>query len=408
MPLLRQGMSLRETFFIGAAALALPYSTEAAGQITQINLTTDSNAFLTSQGLAPAANQDSHLINPWGMSFGPTTPFWISDQGTNVATLYTGNGTPAPQPPLIVSIPTTAGGPQGPTGQVFAGGSGFTLGTGTATFVFANLNGTISAWNPASGTNAQVVVPNSPPAPGAPPTTVYTGLALGSVGSSNFLYAANNAANRIDVFNQSFAPTTLAGSFVDPNLPAGLAPFNIANIGGRLFVTYATPGPDADEAEPGTGLVDIFNTDGTFAGRFATGSLSGGTNGNLLSPWGVALAPNGFDGFAGDILIGNFSDELGLINIFDPSGSYLGALTVDGTTFNMPYLWALGSRTGGPNVNTSSIYFTAGIGDELHGLFAELRPVPEPSTWAMMLVGFGAIGLTFRRRPKLKAALPNA
>lgn len=397
MRLFKRGTLLSRTIFIAATAIALPYSTQAAADITQINLTTDSNAFLTSQNLAPAAHEDSHLINPWGMSFGPTTPFWISDQGTNVATLYTGTGTPTGGP-LVVSIPTTAGGPQGPTGQVFVGGSGFTLGAGTAAFVFANLNGTISAWNPASGTAAQVMVPNAPPPPGSPPSTVYTGLASGSVGSSNFLYAANNAANRIDVFNQSFALTTLAGTFVDPNLPAGVAPFNVVNIGGQLFVTYATPGPDADEAALGTGLVDIFNTDGTFVSRFATGTAFGGSNANLLSPWGVVVAPDGFDGLAGDILIGNFSDEHGLINIFGPSGTYLGPLSVDGTTFNMPYLWALASRTGGPNVNTSSIYFTSGIGDEMHGLFAELRPVPEPSTWSMMLLGFGAIGLAFRRR----------
>jgi len=397
--------AFRPALLAAGAIFALFSSTAAFCQIAQINLTTDSNAFLTSQGLAPAAHQDPNLINPWGMSFGPTTPFWISDQGTNRATLYNGDGSIVS---LVVSIPTTGGGPQGPTGQVFAGGSGFTLGAGTAAFVFANLNGTVSAWNPASGTTAQVMVPNAPPAPGTPPTTVYTGLALGSNGS-NYLFAANNAAGRIDVFDQNFAPVTLgsgafAGTFTDPNLPSGLAPFNVTNINGQLFVTYAAGGPDADEQDLGTGVVDVFSTNGNLIARFATGSLSGGTNANLVSPWGVALAPTGFDGFGGDILIGNFSDEHGLINIFDPAGNYLGPLAVDGATFNMPYLWALGSRTGGPNVNTNSIYFTAGIGDELHGLFAELRPVPEPSTWSMMLLGFGAIGLTFRRRAKLSTA----
>jgi uncharacterized protein (TIGR03118 family) len=223
---------------------------------------------------------------------------------------------------------------------------------------------------------------------------------LGSSGGSNFLYAANNAAGTVDVFDQNFNPVSLgSGAFTDPNLPSGLSPFNVVNVGGQLFVTYAAGGPDADEQALGTGAVDIFSTDGTLVGRFATG-------GNLLSPWGVAQAPSGFDSLGGDILIGNFSDENGFINIFDPSGDYLGMLTMGGDPFNMPYLWALGFRTGGAGVDPNSLYITAGIGDEEHGLFAQLLPVPEPSTWAMMLAGFGAIGLSFRARARPKAAAP--
>jgi uncharacterized protein (TIGR03118 family) len=390
MRLRNKGTPVRTALLAGAAALAFSFSTDAAAQIAQqINLTTDDNSFLISQGFAPAANVDPHLINPWGMSYSATSPFWISNQGDGTSTLYTGTG--APQA-LVVTIPSPSGPPSGPTGQAFVGGSGFALDNngGNAVFVFANLDGSISAWNGAQGTTAAVQVDV--------PDAVYTGLAAGSSGGSNFLYAANNAAGTVDVFNQSFDQVNLgANAFTDPNLPAGLSPFNVVNIGGQLFVTYAAGGADADEQDLGTGAVDIFSTDGTLIGRFATG-------GNLLSPWGVAQAPSGFDSLGGDILIGNFSDESGFINIFDPNGNYLGMLTMDGEAFNMPYLWALGFRTGGVGVDPNSLYFTAGIGDEEHGLFGQLRPVPEPSTWAMMLAGFGAIGLAFRRRPKAALA----
>ncbi|WP_344698785.1 TIGR03118 family protein [Sphingomonas limnosediminicola] len=354
--------------------------------VHEINLTTDDAAFLASQGLSPAAFVDPNLRNPWGMSFGPTSPFWISNEAAGNTTLYTGAG--APQP-LVVTIPNASPPPAGPTGQAFVGGSGFNLpGGGTAVFAFANLDGSISAWNAALGTTANVQrdVPDA----------VYTGLATGSSGGSNYLYAANNAAGRVDVFDQNFQLTSLPGTFQDPSLPSGLTPFNVVNVGGLLFVTYATPGPGADEAALGTGAVDIFNTDGTFVSRFATG-------GNLLSPWGVAKAPDTWGAFSNAILVGNFSDEDGFINAFANDGSYLGMLTTDSGAFNMPYLWALGFRTGGPGVDTNALYFTAGIGDEEHGLFAELLPVPEPSTWLMMLLGFGLIGLSFRRGSYLES-----
>ncbi|GAA3894610.1 TIGR03118 family protein [Sphingomonas limnosediminicola] len=387
MRLSTQGTPLRATLCAAACVFSMSFPTQVRAQMVhEINLTTDDAAFLASQGLSPAAFVDPNLRNPWGMSFGPTSPFWISNEAAGNTTLYTGAG--APQP-LVVTIPNASPPPAGPTGQAFVGGSGFNLpGGGTAVFAFANLDGSISAWNAALGTTANVQrdVPDA----------VYTGLATGSSGGSNYLYAANNAAGRVDVFDQNFQLTSLPGTFQDPSLPSGLTPFNVVNVGGLLFVTYATPGPGADEAALGTGAVDIFNTDGTFVSRFATG-------GNLLSPWGVAKAPDTWGAFSNAILVGNFSDEDGFINAFANDGSYLGMLTTDSGAFNMPYLWALGFRTGGPGVDTNALYFTAGIGDEEHGLFAELLPVPEPSTWLMMLLGFGLIGLSFRRGSYLES-----
>jgi uncharacterized protein (TIGR03118 family) len=387
---------LRTAVSGAAFALALSCSTQAFCQtVSQINLTTDDQAFLVSQGFAPAANVDPRLINPWGMSFSSTSPFWISDQGMGLSTLYNSAG--APQA-LVVAIPGSATGPSGPTGQVFNATSGFQLTPGNpARFIFANLDGTISGWNPAVAPTDAIVAATTIGA-------VYTGLASGSSASGNFLYAANNAAGTIDVFDQNFQPTSLLGGFVDPNLPAGLAPFNVANIGGTLYVTYATPGPTADEAALGTGVVDRFSLDGVFLDRFVTGDVSN----NVLSPWGVVQAPDSFGAFANAILIGNFAEEDGFINAFASDGTYLGMLMEGSDPFNVPYLWALETRASGSGFDSSAVFFTAGIGDEEHGLFGQLNSVPEPASWAMMLMGFGAVGLAMRRRKRTELTFRRA
>jgi uncharacterized protein (TIGR03118 family) len=381
---------LRSFLLATAFVFALPCSTEALSQaVAQINLTTDDQGFLTSQGFTQAANVDPNLINPWGMSFSTTSPFWVSDQATGVSTLYNSSGAPAP---LVVTIPGSATGPSGPTGQVFNSVGGFQLSNGSnAIFLFANLNGTISGWNGGLGTNAQVVA-------GTPGEAVYTGLAIGSSGGDGFLYAANNSAGRIDVFDANFQPAALAGSFQDPNLPAGLAPFNVVNIGGTLYVTYTTPGPDADEAPLGTGIVDRFDLNGEFLDRFVTGSVEN----NVLSPWGVVQAPDSWGALANAILIGNFAEEDGFINAFaSGDGAYLGMLMLGPDPFNVPYLWSLATRSDGSGFDPNAVFFTAGIGDEEHGLFGQLNPVPEPGTWGMMLLGFGAVGFVIRRHRKM-------
>ena len=181
-----------------------------------------------------AANTDPNLKNPWGVSFSGTSPFWTSDQGTGFATLYNNAGVPQG---LVVTIPGGAAPPTGPTGQVFSNiGGQFLVGAAPATFIFDNLNGTISGWNPAAGTSAV----NRASTAGA----IYTGLAQATNSIGTFLYAANSApGGGINVFSSTWAPTTLSGNFTDPNLPAGLVPFNIQNIAGNLYVTYASLGP---------------------------------------------------------------------------------------------------------------------------------------------------------------------
>jgi uncharacterized protein (TIGR03118 family) len=297
---------------------------------------------------------DPNLVNPWGMSAGPATPVWVADNGTDVSTLYSG----AIHHSIPVTLPLVVGIPGGaPTGTVFNPTSGFTLMNGApARFIFDSEAGTITAWN--GGTQAQTVHTT----PGA----IYKGLALASEGNATLLYAANFHAGTIDVFNDTFAPTTVPGGFVDANLPAGFAPFNVQEIAGRLVVAYAKQDAEAEDEVAGAGLgyVDVFDTSGHLIKRLIS-------QGNLNAPWGLALAPRHFGPFSGDLLVGNFGD--GAINAYDPrTGSFEGTLTNrDGNPIAIDGLWAL--RFGNGVIGTpQTLLFTAGIADEEHGLFGEI------------------------------------
>jgi uncharacterized protein (TIGR03118 family) len=328
-----------------------------------------------------AAVTDPNLVDPWGMSFTATSPFWLSDNVTNLATLYT--GTPAINS-TVVSVPG------GPTGQVNNGNTAaFVLSDSkAANFIFATQAGTILGWNSSIGTTAATEYTNS--------AASYTGLAIGTSSGSSYLYAANgNGSGSIDVFNSSFQKVTLNGAFADPNLPAGYVPYNIQLIGSQLYVTYVIY--DSMGNETPSGIVDIFNTDGTFVERFAS-------NGPLDAPWGITQAPSTFGTFGGDILIGNFLN--GEINAFDPvTGAYLGALDGgNGQPIADPGLWALDFRTGGTGDNPNALYFTAGINDETDGLFGEITATPEPAP--LVLVGTALLAMALiplKRRKGLSA-----
>ncbi len=318
-----------------------------------------------------AAHQDGNLVNPWGIVAGPTTPFWISDNGSGLSTLYNGSGTAVP---LVVTIPPAGGG--APTGVVFNSGTSF----GGSHFIFATENGTIAAWS--SGTSAVAEVPSSV-------GSVYKGLAIGNNGSGNLLYATNFGNDRIDVFDGNFNLTTVPGGFQDSNIPAGFAPFNIENINGNLYVTYAmqdTAHHD-DVAGPGNGFVDVFDTNGHLLQRLSA-------HGALNSPWGLALAPSAFGAFSGDLLIGNFGD--GTINAYDPNnGNFLGSLDdASGSPIGIGGLWGLSFGNGAQGEGLDTLYFTAGIPGpdaiEDHGLFGSLAPVPEPKP--VFLLGFVGLG----------------
>jgi uncharacterized protein (TIGR03118 family) len=339
---------------------------------------------------------DPNLQNSWGISHSSTSPFWISNQITNTATLYTVTGSTnvtkaSPNANGFVAIPTTASGPQGPTGQVFntnTSASSFPVGNGgngaSAHFIFANLNGTISAWD--TGATAFIQVPTT----GAS----YTGLAINTAGTQ--LYAVDNKAGSINVFNSNFAPVSLgAGTFATPATISALnlVPFNVQNINGSIFVTYAPVGhPAQTTAALGQGAVAVFSESGVLQ-QVLTGA------GHLAAPWGITLAPAGFGQFGGDLLVGNFSYINAGINAFDPvTGAFLGTIPINAGLGNTPGgLWALGFGVGGSNGDPNTLYFTDGINGETNGLFGAISAVPEPATWAMMLIGFAGLGFAFRQ-----------
>ena len=356
-----------------AATPTLLYSAPMPGNsFVQHNLVSDI------PGLA--SYTDPALVNPWGISFGATSPFWISDADGGVSTLYNTFGV---KQGLTVSIPGPGGqGPGAPTGQVNNPNAANFQGTH---FIFAGEDGVISAWT--SGTNALVEVDNSAS------NAIYKGLAMASNSSGTFLFATDFHNGKIDVFDTNFGQTNLSGSFTDPNLPAGYAPFNISASGNRLYVTYALQdalGED-DVACPGCGFLDVFDTDGNLIQRLVSA-------GALNAPWGMAWAPSGFGPFGGDLLVGNFGD--GTINAYDPTtGNWIDVLMdKNGNPISNDGLWAITFGNGGNGGFQNTLYFTAGIEDETHGLFGSVSAVPEPGTLTLLGSGFvSLLGYGLRR-----------
>ena len=304
-------------------------------------------------GVAPTT--DPQLVNAWGLTSSATSPWWVSDNGTNLSTLYNGAGA---KQGLVVAV---AG---GPTGAVFNPTTGFVLPTGgKALFIFDSEDGAIRAWNGAQGTMAIVTVPSS----GA----IYKGLAIADTAAGPRLYAADFHNARIDVFNGSFGPVSNSG-FEDPSLPAGYGPFNVQTIGDRVFVSYAKQDADAEDeiAGQGLGFVDAYDLAGNLLGRVAQ-------HGQLNAPWGLALAPASFGRFGGDLLVGNFGD--GHVNAYEELGNgqfeHRGELrNADGGKLTIDGLWALQFAQGGNNGTAGTLYFTAGPDDESHGLFGTITP----------------------------------
>jgi uncharacterized protein (TIGR03118 family) len=304
---------------------------------------------------------DPNLVNPWGLAAGPNTPLWVADNGTDLSTVYSGgigDGAPVVSP-LKVRIPGGA-----PTGIVFNRTDGFVVsGSGVsapAKFILASEAGQITGWSPQVPTSDEAHP--VPTAPGA----VYKGLAIFGASHDARLYAADFHNARIDVFDEHFAPVKTPGAFVDSGLPAGYAPFNVQQLGDLIYVTYAKQDAAAkdDVAGEGFGFVDVYTPAGHLIKRLVS-------NGKLNAPWGLALAPSHFGDFGGDLLVGNFGD--GTINAYNPqSGDFEGRLAnQDGNPIAIDDLWALrfGNGTfGAPD----ALVFTAGIGDEQHGLLGEI------------------------------------
>lgn len=371
-------LSSKATIAIFGLLSLLP-AVVSAQTFQQKNLVTDD------QSVNKASITDPNLKNAWGMSFSATSPFWVSDNGTGVSTLYRVNPTTDATSiiPLVVSIP----GDGSVTGQVFntgAGGGAFNKDA----FLFVSEDGTISGWRGALGTTAETFQSGSS-------ANVYKGSALASTGGHTYLYAANFRAGTVDVTKGDGGAPTLSGSFTDPTIPSGYAPFNIQNLGGKLYVTYAQQdGKKHDEVDgAGKGFVDVYDLQGNLLGRVGSG-------GTLDAPWGLAIAPSSFGKFAGDLLVGNFGD--GTINAFNlGTDSFVGQLDdPSNNPLAIDGLWGLAVGNGGGAGSASELYFTAGPNGEADGLFGSLRAVPEPGNVAMMaaLTVMGGLSLLRRRK----------
>src|SRR5260221_9444998 len=359
--LLATAVAISAVLLLLLAQHAAPRAHASQGFYQQTNLVSD---------LAGVAKvTDPHLVNAWGIVHSPTSRFGLPDNGTGFSTLYNGAGTPIP---LVVTVPPPGGSHAGttaaPTGVVFNGTTGFVVSNGTtsgvARFIFSTEDGTISGWSPGVDPTHAILPPSADKSPGA----VYKGLAIGSNASGTFLYATNFRAGTVDVFDSSFHQVSLAGSFTDPNLQPGYAPFGIANLNGDLYVTYAlqNAAKHDDVAGPAHGFVDIYDTNGNLIRRLVT-------RGRLNSPWGLAIAPADFGRFSNDLLVGNFGD--GRINAVDPAtGDFLGQLRdADNKPITIDGLWGLDFGNDANAGPSTTLFFTAGPHSEAGEALRSLR-----------------------------------
>ena len=334
-------------------------------KLNQVNLASDI------PGMAPLTDPD--LKNPWGISLSPTSPLWVSNQGTNSSTLYTltpGSSTVTKVPTVRVTMGSSFA---GPTGQVANTGTGFVVSNGTtsapAAFIFDTLDGHIEAWNP----KVDPLIGNTE-SKAAVPGASYTGLALASTSHGDELFAANFGQGKVDVFDSTFKQVpTAPRQFADPELPRGFRPFNTQALNGNIFVTFdkADPRTGRQAVGKGLGVVDEFSTNGRLIARIVSG-------GALNAPWGLAIAPASWGSAAGSLLIGNFGD--GRVNVVaEHRGRFAHHITghvVDTSTgkpFTEPGLWALLPGTAA-NGGTNAVWFTSGINGEQDGLLGVLRP----------------------------------
>jgi uncharacterized protein (TIGR03118 family) len=328
--------------------LALALAVSAHAQYTQTSLVSD--------GFVAAKTIDANLVNPWGLAFNSTGPFWIANNGTSTSTLYNSSGTPFPVGnPLVVNVlPADSA----PTGLVFNGGTGFTVTksgvTKPALFIFVTEGGQIDGWNPAVDPTEAVVMHDE-----SGEGSVYKGAAL----MNNKLYVTNFTGGKVDVYNSGMSEI---GNFTDANVPTGYAPFGIEPIGHNILaVTFALRSGKDDIGGMGHGLVDLFSEGGTLIRRFTTGGV-------LNSPWGIAVAPSNFGPASNMLLIGNFGN--GRINAFTMSGVSMGPLLDDD---NRPIhefgLWSIRFGNGGLAGNTNQLFFTAGSNHESDGNFGSIQ-----------------------------------
>jgi len=306
-------------------------SSMAMAQYTMTNLTSD----LTGK----AKYTDALLKNPWGLAYSPDAPFWVSDEASGWSTLYAGTG--APQSLQVVIPPISGKGPGTPTGIVYNGSQEFAIDSWVSVFLFATLDGTISGWSSFSPTEALIGAKN----PGAS----YTGLAITNKPSDNFLFAADAANNKVDIYNGTFG---LVSSFTDPKIPAGFAPFGIQDINGQVYVSYAAT------SGGGGGYIDIFTEAGVLVKHFAQGKP-------LNQPWGFAVAPANWGTLSGTLLITNNTAN-GTINGYNlTTGKLVGTMqNAKGKNIIINGIWGIEFGGGSAsNGKTTQLFYTAGPND---------------------------------------------
>lgn len=327
-----------------------------AQHYTRTDLTTNSSS------VSGAPNIDPNLVNAWGLSRATSSPWWISDNGTGLSTLYDLNGVPQS---LVVTIPPpkNAQGPAAPTGTVFNYTTDFNVAPGEpASFIFVTEDGTISGWNGAVNLGEAVLMVNHPN------KAIFKGCAIATTANGTRLYATNFKTGNVEVYNGKFHRVAREERFQDKTLPPNFVPFGIQNVGGNIVVTFAqrNPGSKDENHGPGLGAVRVFDTDGHLLLRVQHGTF-------LNAPWGIALAPGDFGPFSHRLLVGNFGD--GTIDVFNAfSGRFEGTLLdPNGATLTIDGLWAL-SFAGDVTQNGSptDLYFTAGPNDESDGLFGKI------------------------------------
>lgn len=337
------GRILALTLTLGLALASL--SSTALAQYKAVKLVSNQ------PGLA--ASTDPLLVNAWGLAYGPGDAFWVADEGTGWSTLYNGQGTPQSLQVVIPSFDSSSGG--SPAGIVYNGSKEFNVQGWPSIFIFGTLDGTISGWSPVSNGGSSIVAVNNWSS-GA----VYTGLAITSHASGNFLFAADIANNKVDIYDGSF---NFVSSFTDTTVPSGFAPFGIQDIGGQVYVSFASVSGGLG------GYIDIFTEAGVFVKRFAQGFP-------LNQPWGFAVAPSNFGTLSGALLIGNNVNNVSTINGFNlTTGQFVGTMkTAVGRPIGIDQLWGIEFGGGtSSNGQTNQLFFAAGPNSNVNGLFGMIE-----------------------------------
>jgi uncharacterized protein (TIGR03118 family) len=402
-----QPQPISRQFALMTCALLITARTARAGDVyVQTNLVSDI------AGVAPLT--DPLLRGAWGLSFSSTSPFWVSDNRSGAATVYEVSDTTIPiskEALLTVGVTNQGGAPtsgpamtNGPTGQVSTGAPGvttgstdFLVGSSKASFIFANLDGSISGWNGGTQTTIEATVAGAS----------FTGLAIGNlpgVGGAAQLYAADRNSGNIDVFNNKWQMT---GSFSDPNFakfPTGYAAFNVQDLSVNgtqtLFVTYANQSTSG-------GIVDEFSTNGTFIKTLINDTAGA----HLDAPWGMAIAPAGWGQFGGDLLVANHdanSGGLTEINAYNlTTGAFEGTLMLNtGQPFSAADLWAISFGNGADAGSTNTLFFTAGLDNNADGLFGAISSVPEPSSAVLGLIAVGTAAAGWKLKNRRRVSDP--